>query len=55
MTECELDYEKELLSDKLKESEMVEMKVGKKDYTTVSWLEYLTEHMLDDLMEIAMD
>ena len=43
------------MSDILKEKEMVEMKVGKTDYATVSWLEYLTEHMLDDLMEIAMD
>jgi len=43
--ERELEFEKELLSDKLKEKEMVEMKVGKTDYATVSWLEYLTEHM----------
>ena len=55
MTERELEYEKESLSDKLKESEMVEMKVGKTDYATVSWLEYLTDNMLDDLMEIVMD
>lgn len=30
------------------------MKVGKTDYATVLWLEYLTEHMLDDLKEFAM-